>query len=135
MGLLALSQPLVHLALRFLPPEGAVHSGLSVPDSALFLQSMDMLFNGFHSPYAMCGSEWTEHSLRYYSVPHLWVYGLLGMVSHLLRWDPFLWLGVANGISLGFYLYMVWRFLCAVAPAIAQPAFALFALSSGPAGI
>lgn len=135
MGLLALTQPLVHFALRFLPPEGAVHSGLSVPDSALFIQSMDMFFNGFHSPYAMCKSEWTEHSLRYYSVPHLWVYGLLGMVSHLLRWDSFLWLGVANGISLGFYLYMVWRFLCAVAPAIAQPAFALFALSSGPAGI
>lgn len=133
--LLGLTQPLVHLCLVYLPPEGAVHSGLSVPDSALFLQSMDMFQTGFYSPYAICDSPWGEYSLRYYSVPHLWVYGVLGWLGHWVNADNFLLLGIVNGLSLSFYLVMVWRFLLVITPSIAQPAFALFALSSGPAGL
>ena len=53
---LAAIQPLLHVGIREAPPEGTVPTGLHIPDSALFLYSMDMFHTGFKSHYATCRS-------------------------------------------------------------------------------
>jgi hypothetical protein len=133
--LLGLTQPLVHLWLLYCPPAGAEPSGLSIPDSALFLQSMRMFQESFASPYALCDSPWGGADFRYYAVPHLWLYGLLGLLADWAHLPHFLFLGVINGACLTIYLLAIWRFLRVAVPALAAPAFALFTLSSGPGGV
>lgn len=133
--LLGLTQPLVHVWLLHYPPAGAEPSGLSIPDSALFLQSMRMFQEGFASPYALCDSPWGEADFRYFAVPHLWLYGLMGLLADVAHLPHFLFLGFVNGACLTLYLLAVWRFLCMVTPGLAVPAFALFTLSSGPGGL
>lgn len=133
--LLGLTQPLVHLWLAHCPPPGAESSGLSIPDSAIFLQSMRMFQEGFASPYALCDSAWGDASFRYFAVPHLWLYGVLGLLANLLHVPHFLFLGIVNGVCLTLYLLAIWRFLRVVTPGLAAHAFALFTLSSGPGGL
>lgn len=128
-------QPLVHLYIRWAPPAGTTPTGLHIPDSALFLQSMEMFRNGFYSPFATCQAAAGPQSFTYYSVPHLWLYGVLGYLGHGVHADPFLLLGVANGIGALLYLLVVYRLLCAVAGRVANRAFVLFALSAGPGGL
>jgi hypothetical protein len=132
---LAALQPLVHLGIALAPPPGAAPSGLHIPDSALFLQAMDMFATGFASPYATCQAGAGDASLTYFSVPHLWLYGVLGLAARALGADPFLLLGFANGIGAALWLIAAWRFLRAVAGPAAPSAWLFFALGAGPGGV
>lgn len=132
---LAALQPLAHLQVQYLPPEGAVPTGLHTPDSALFLQAMDMFANGFASPYATCEAGAGPASVTYYSVPHLWLYGGLGWIARALGTDYFLTLGIANGLGAALWLLAAWRFLRAIAGAAAPRAFLFFAMGAGPGGL
>jgi len=134
-GVLAALQPCVLLGTRYLPPDGTVPTGLQIPDSALFLYSMDMFDNGFASAYATCQAEAGSNAITYYSVPHLWLYGLLGAVARLLHVDLFLFYGVVNGLGAFLYLWIVYRLLIQMLPRHAGRAFLLFALSGGPGGL
>ena len=134
-ALLALTQPLVHALCLYCPPEGAVATGLHIPDSALFLHAMEMFSSGFHSAYATCLADAGDAAMAYYSVPHLWLYGLLGAVARLLPLDPFLTYGIANGLGTAFYLWVVFRLVLVIVPRCAVAAFVLFALSGGPGGL
>jgi len=131
---LAASQPVVHLLTAYDAPEETMATGLHIPDSALFLYSMDMFSSGFHSDYATCMSDVGDASIRFYAVPHLWLYGVLGMIVRWLPGNPFLSYGLANGLGALLYLWVVFRFLCVVVPRYASSAFLLFALSGGPGG-
>ena len=132
---LALTQPLVHMLCLYFPPMGTMATGLDIPDSALFLHAMNMFPSGFHSAYATCQAAGGDASITYYSVPHLWLYGLLGLIARVLPLDPFLTHGLASGIGAAFYLWVVYRFLLTIAPRHAMSAFVLFALSGGPGGL
>jgi len=134
--LLALTQPALHWVIVNAPPAGYFWTGLSISDSALFLESMERLGQlDFRSSYATCQSDWGGDDPRYYAVPHLWLYGALGFLARLFGLSDFTMLGIANGLAFAFYLAMVWRFLCAVVPKLAQPAFLLFTLSGGIGGV
>lgn len=133
--LLSLTQPLVHWICLYFPPDGTVATGLHIPDSALFIHAMNMFPSRFHSAYATCQAAAGDASISYYSVPHLWLYGLLGLVSRLVPLDPFLTYGVANGLGAAFYLWVVYRLLLTLVPRHALAAFALFTLSGGPGGL
>lgn len=133
--LLAATQPLVVLFALYLPPEGAVPTGLHIPDSALFLHAMGMFDSGFASAYATCQSADGPASIAYYAVPHLWIYGILGAVSDLLRANDLLLYGFANGIGVFLYLVAVFRFLRQVSPRQDTLAFLLFTLSGGLGGL
>ncbi len=134
-AILALTQPLVHLLCLYFPPEGTVATGLHIPDSALFLHAMNMFPSGFHSAYATCQAAAGDASIAYYSVPHLWLYGVLGLIARVLPLDPFLTYGIANGLGAAFYLWVVFRFLLVIVPRFAVTAFVLFTLSGGPGGL
>ncbi len=132
---LAASQPVMLCWTRYAPPEGAVPTGLQIPDSALFLYSMDMFTTRFESLYATCQSTEGTHSVRFYAVPHLWLYGALGLAAAACRVDPYLLYGVANGAGAFLYLWIIYRFLREAAPRHANRAFLLFTLSGGPGGL
>ena len=132
--LLSLLQPLVHLLIAYAPPRGTVPTGLHIPDSALFFYSMDMFERGFSSTYATCHATISK-SISYYSVPHLWLYGVLGYLLRMLYIDPFLGYGIANGVGAFLYLYVCYRLLCRVAPRYADLAFCLFAFTGGGGGL
>jgi hypothetical protein len=134
-AILALTQPLVHVLCLYFPPAGTVPTGLHIPDSALFLHAMDMFPSGFHSAYATCQAGAGDASIAYYSVPHLWLYGTLGLIARLLPLDPFLTYGIANGLGAAFYLWVVFRLLLVVVPRFAVGAFVMFTLSGGPGGL
>jgi hypothetical protein len=131
---LGLSQPIVHYAIQHFPPPGAVHSGMSIPDSVILLECMRMFESGLAAAYAP-GEAAPTAGVAYYSLPHHWLYGLLGAMADCLGISHFSFLGIANGCALTFYLLMCWRFLRRAVPELAAPAFALFALTSGPGGI
>lgn len=135
MGALALSQPLVLLLIQYAPPEGSMPTGLHIPDSALFRHSMHMFENGFESPYATCQSKLGSHSTVFYSVPHLWLYGVLGLLARFLGANYFLFYGFANGAGAFFYLLVVYRLLMELVPRQAKAAFLLFGFSGGLGGI
>jgi hypothetical protein len=129
-------QPLlVQAILRFAPPAGMVPTGLSIADSALFLQSMHLFDTGFASLYATCQSSVGNQSLSFYAVPHLWLYGLLGLLARLLRADYLLVYAVANAVGVFVYLRAVHGFLRRAVPRHAGAAFLLFTLSAGPGGL
>ncbi len=133
--LLAALQPLVHALILWAPPPGTVPTGLHIPDSALFIESMDMFPSGFASPYATCQASQGDQARVYYSVPHLWLYGLLGLLKGFLPIPPFLLYGLANGMGMACFLWVTYRFLGVVVPRLATTAFVLFALGGGPGGI
>lgn len=134
-AMLALTQPLIHWLCLYFPPAGTIATGLDIPDSALFLHAMNMFPSGFHSAYATCQAAGSDTSIAYYSVPHLWLYGLLGLIARELPLDPFLTYGLANGLGAAFYLWVVFRVLVILVPRFAVKAFVLFALSGGPGGL
>jgi hypothetical protein len=133
--LLALLQPLVHFYIRYSPPEGTAPTGLHIPDSALFLESMKMFENGFASPYATCKSEVGDESLAFYTVPLLWLYGGVGWIAGVLHADLFLFYGFMNGVGAFLFLWVVYRLLARIFPQGANSAFLLFSLSAGPGGL
>ena len=132
---LSATQPLLLVWVRYAPPHGLVPTGLITHDSALFLYSMRMFHTGFESAYATCQSAYGIKGLIFYSVPHLWLYGVLGLVARLLHANPFLSYGVANGFGAFCYLLVSYALLREVAPKQAGLAFALFSLSGGLGGI
>jgi len=132
---LAIIPVVQHALIRFAPPEGAVPTGLHIADSALFLYSMDMIDRGFVSHYATCLAEWGPADWRYFSVPHLWLYGVLGLFEAYAPLDRFMFYGVANAFGLLLLLVMVYRFMRAAAPEYADVAFVLFSLSGGLGGL
>jgi len=132
---LAALQPIVHAFILWAPPPGTTPTGLHIPDSALFIESMDMFSSGFASPYATCQAAHGDASRVYYSVPHLWLYGLLGVLKDSLPVPLFLFYGLANGIGMACFLGVVYRFLTVVVPRLANTAFLLFALGGGPGGL
>lgn len=131
---LSLAQPLLGLWLSFAPPEGTVATGLQSPDSAIFLQSMEMFPSDFHSSYATCQSTEGDNSRSYFAVPHLWLYGVLGAVANALGLGHFFLYMLANGIGAAVYLSVTYALLRALAPAAAPRAFLLFACSGGAGG-
>lgn len=133
---LAATQPALLLWVRYAPPEGAVPTGLQIPDSALFLQSMRMAEKGLETPYATSDlTDTGRRGVRFYAVPHLWLYGVLGMLARWLHLADYTLYGLANGVGVFFYLLAVFRLLQALVPASCGRAFLLFTLSGGPAGI
>lgn len=132
---LSITQPLLLFWIRYAPPEGLVSTGLHIPDSALFLYSMRMFQNGFESAYATCQSTEGLRGIAFYSVPHLWLYGVLGLIGKLIHADYFLLYGFASGFGALCYLLAVYAFLHEAVPKQAKLAFALFSLSGGLGGI
>jgi len=111
---LAATQPLIGLWLAYAPPDGYVATGLHIPDSCLFLQSMRMFSNGFESPYATCQAPATS-GVEFYPLPHLWLYGLVGLIARLIGVSDFAAYFAANGIGAFVYLLVVYVFLREVA--------------------
>ena len=131
---LALTQPLIGLWLACAPPAGYVATGLHIPDSSLFLQSMRMFFNGFESQYATCQAAATS-GIRFYPLPHLWLYGVLGAVARLAGVTDFAMYFIGNGAGAFVYLLAVYFFLREVAGLKWRLPFALFCLSGGLGGV
>lgn len=132
---LAATQPLIGLWLTYAVPAGYASSGLHIPDSALFLHSMDMFATGFESRYATCLSPWGWQSFRYFPLPHLWLYGALGALTSWVPLPRLVIYTAANGLGAAVYLYVVYRFLRVVAAHLAGRAFLLFTLSGGLGGL
>lgn len=126
--------PLTHIWLKFGLPPRMAHTGFHIGDTPFFLTSMRIFQNGFYSPYAASQSPLAAHSIAYFALPHHWLYGAIGSIGDLFRVDPFLWLGMANGVCGAFYLFMVYRFLRKLTPARANLAFAIFSLGGGLGG-
>ena len=131
----ALSQPVVCLWPLAAPPEGAVATGLHIPDSALFLYSMRMADTELGTPYATCGRISAQRGLPYYAVPHLWLYGALGAAARMLHLSDLVVYAVANGLGTFLYLLAAYLLLLSLMPAYANLTFLLFTLSGGAAGI
>lgn len=131
---LGLSQPVVVLATQLFPPTGTVPTGLHIPDSAIFLQCMEAIEQGFYSPYAMAwGGDGAD--IRYYGLPFHWVYAGIGWATGLVGIAPIAALAWANGLCAGFYLWAVYRFFAQAAPQVCRTAFLIFALGGGPGGL
>ena len=131
---LASTQPLIGLWLACAPPSGYAATGLHVPDSALFLQSMRMFFNGFESQYVTCQSAATS-GIQFYPLPHLWLYGVAGALARAIGLSDFAMYFIANGIGAFIYLLAVYFFLREVARQNWRLPFVLFCLSGGLGGI
>lgn len=124
--------PLAHAAwLAYAPPHGYAPTGITIPDSALFLHAMDMFPSGFHSAYATCRAGLGDASFTYYSVPHLWLYGVIGLVDAVLPVGAYLVYAAANALGYGALLLAAWWFFRTACPERAGWAFVLFALSGG----
>lgn len=133
-GMAAL-EPIMHCWLRHGLPEHLAHTGFHIGDTPFFLTAMNIFQNGFLSPYAIPESPHGMHSMAYFALPHHWLYGGLGLVARLFHADPFVALGVANGVCGALFFWAVWRFLCAASPARAKTAFLLFSFPGGLGGI
>lgn len=126
---------LSHLWIANYETPEAVPTGLSNSDSAIYLQAMRMLGNGFFSPYATCKAPDGPNDIAFLPMPFHWLYALVGAVARLLRIDEFIFLGLANGLFGAIYLFVAYRFLRAAAPRQANLAFLLFAMGGGLGGV
>ena len=135
MLLLASTQPLLLLWIARFPPDGAAPTGLHITDSALFLYSMRMFETGFESLYATCQSPSGTHGIVFFSVPHLWPYGVLGAAGRLIHVGDYALYGLANGVCAFVYLALAYWFLRETVPKRANLAFLLFSLSGGLGGV
>ncbi|HPO15814.1 MAG TPA: hypothetical protein PLI09_20400 [Candidatus Hydrogenedentes bacterium] len=132
--ILSMLQPVVHLLIYYCPPEGTVPTGLHIPDSALFLQSMVTVDSKFESPYATCHAGHGWHSPVYFSMPHLLLYEGLGRFR-TLGLPPFLLYGFANGVGVLCFLWVVYWLLRELFLQQAGRVFFLFVLSGGLGGV
>ncbi len=131
----ALIEPATHCWLRFGLSGDVVHSGLHIGDTPFFLTDMRIFSNGFHSPYVLCSSTEGPQNPWLFALPHHWLYGALGWLADVLHLEPFLMLGLANGLSGAFYLWMALRFFRFVMPDKANLAFLLLCFGGGLGGI
>ncbi len=127
-------QPVLHLLIYFAPPLGTIPTGLHIPDSALFFQSMVSVDSQFESPYATCNAGHGRYSPAYFSMPHLLLYEGLGRFRNL-GLPPFLLYGFANGFGVLCFLSVVYWLLRELLPRLAERTFVLFVLSGGLGGI
>ncbi len=132
---LAATQPLLIYWLIYFPPAGTTSSGLTIPDSAIFIQAMDLFAQDYASPYALHTPGGASHALALYPMPYLWVYGMLGAAARALGLSHLVAYGWANGFAAFAYLCAAYFFLREAAPRVAARAFLLFALSGGPGGL
>lgn len=132
---LSLTQPLTACWIQCFPPEGTVPTGLFGGDSAVFIHCIRMFETGFFSPYANCHSALGAQAAANFPAPFFWLYGVAGIVGRAIGLDAFQTLAWVNAVCGFLYLFAVYRFLRAAFPAIANLAFALFALGGGPAGV
>ncbi|MCH8205074.1 MAG: hypothetical protein IID09_07900 [Candidatus Hydrogenedentes bacterium] len=135
MLVLASLPPASHFWIANYPPSDVVPTGLSNSDSAIYLQAMRMLANGFYSPYATCKALGGPNDIAYLPMPFHWLYALMGAVADWVQADDFLFLGMMNGVFGAVYLLVVYRFLKVAAPRQADLAFLLFALGGGLGGL
>lgn len=133
--LISTLQPAAHIVCKYFPPEGMVSTGLHIPDSALFIQSMRMFSNSFYSPYASVLSDAGPNSMQHYAIPHLWFYGLQGVVADLLRFDHFMFYGLVNGLASGLFAWTAYRLFRTVDTKAAGYAFVILILGGGLGGI
>lgn len=131
---LALVEPLSHLWLKYGLSGDVVHSGFRIGDTPFFLTAMNIFSNDFYSPYVTCQSSAGAHNPWLFALPHHGIYAALGWVARAIHLDPFLLLGVANGLSGAFYLWMALRFLRYAAPQRAHLAFGLLCFGGGLGG-
>lgn len=132
---LAAPQPMLLWWFTHYPPAGTAPTGLHIADSALFLYSMSMFDTGFHSLYATCKSTLGDHALAFFPVPHLWLYGALGLINRILHMNDFMLYGVASAFGGFCYLVACYWLLRAAVPRHAHRAFVLFTLSGGLGGV
>ncbi|HOZ50051.1 MAG TPA: hypothetical protein PLO37_14165 [Candidatus Hydrogenedentes bacterium] len=128
-------EPLTHGWIAAHPPAGTVATGAHTGDSAHHLVCMRMFDTGFLSPYATCRAEHGDRYFGYFALPFFLLYGVVGLVARVIGADPFLFLGVANGVGGALYLLAVYSFLRAVAPRLAYRSFLFFTLGGGLGGI
>ena len=129
-----LVEPLTHLWLSHGLPDTVRHTGFHIGDTPFFLTAMQLFEAGFSSPYVPC-AEAAQSRFAYFALPHHFVYGAIGYLAKLLRIDPFLALGFANGVSGMAYLLAAYAFMRAAAPRLANRAFLLFTLGGGLGGV
>ena len=101
---LSVIEPAVHVSVAHFPPAGAVHSGLHTVDTQAYRSAMIHYGDDFYSPYSACDALGDGHDVRFYSIPHHHLYGILGIVGRGLGIDGFLFLGLCNGLGLAFFL-------------------------------
>ena len=128
-------EPFSHLWLKHGLPANAAFTGFHIGDDPFFLTAMRIFTNGFFSPYATCTSSEGSHSLRFFALPHHWIYGALGLIAATLHVDPFILLGWANGVATACYVLAVYFFLRTALPQRAPLAFVLFLFSGGLGGL
>jgi len=119
---LALLQPAAHLVTMYAPPQGMTPAGLHIPDSALFLQAMQMFSSGYESHYASSISEWGNHDWRYFAIPHLWLYIGLGYIGDATGLPDYGLYTLANALGVLAYLLALWWFLRNLLPGVAPRA-------------
>jgi len=131
---LACIEPLTHVWIACCPPENTVPTGAHTGDSAHHLVCMRMFETGFHSPFATCQSPQGTHHFGFFAPPLFLLYGVLGVVQRAVGADPFLFLGLANGLGGALYLAAAYLFLREAVPRHAHRAFLLFTLGGGLGG-
>ena len=121
----------LHAFMPLLLPQEAASTGFHIGDTPFFLTSMDAFVNGFDSPYATCQSPLGGASVRYFMLPHHWLYGAIGWVAHTLGITPFLMLGLANALCGFLYLVSAYFLLRRLIPRHVSSAFLIFTLGGG----
>ena len=125
--LCALQPLLVYSLQHYVHPEGMVPTGLSIPDSAIFLHSMDAwpeMDSAYDNSIQRFGNDIFKSmgGHNFYAVPHLWLYITLGIFTggiHMLAYE------LLNCIGVLFLLMVVYRLLGVIAPQHRNPAFML----------
>lgn len=134
-AILSAIEPVTHLWIHHFPPQGTVPTGMHIGDSGHHLLSMRSFHNGFFSPFVSCRAPGGDHSIRFFAVPFLLLYGLAGEIGWRLHLDEFLFLGLLNGFGGLLYLTAAYRFLKRIAPRHGENAFLLFTLGGGLGGL
>lgn len=134
-GVYALIEPLSHVWLLYFPPAGTVHTGMHIADSVVFSHGMRIFENDFYSPYVPFDSPDAGHSVKYFPVPFMWMYAVVGTAGRVFGLPEFLTLGLANGFGAVILLLSMYAFFRTVAKEHAHTAFLLFTVGGGLAGL
>jgi hypothetical protein len=134
--IIAAIEPLTHVWITHgNHGSNAISTGLHIPDSSIFIHSMNMFQTDFYSPYASAHSPHGDRSPAFLAAPFHWLYAVVGQVGYLLNIPVFLFLGVINGLSSAIYFWVVWKLIQLVIPKIAPLAFVLFLIPGNLGGL